>query len=329
MACIFPRLVSTFMITLLAACGGGGDSVNGGDSQDSNTALVFTGENYESVSQAVLKSSDNLTTLSSSSSTFLTGVNLETPPALMPALVSQIKKIKSWSSRSTAALSGVEISDSEACTYGGAVNVSATDDNNNDELDAGDSMSISFENCATNSSERISGSMSLVVNSISDSYYIAADISMRLNNFRVVSGNSAVSARGDMRLTMQESSSDTYFSISSNSLKTSSTENGVTEDFSLSNFSLNLSDSNTSTDQLTYGGTLAMSSFSNHSLVVKPLSPWLIRDAAYNPYSGQMLLTSQAGSKIRITAVSSSYIRLELDASGDGVYEESKVIPWD
>jgi hypothetical protein len=318
---------------LLAACGGGGGgggggNVGGDNAQNSNTPLVLTKINYEPVSQAAWASVSGIFDLSSSSSSLLTGVALETPPAWMPALLSQVKNIKTRSVANTSVLSGVVISVSDACAYGGTSNISVNDANSNNELDAGDSVSISFANCAISSTERVSGNLSFVVNSLSDGYYSAADISMTLNNFSVVSGNTSASAAGDMRLRFQESSTNTNYSISSNSLRSSTTVSGVTKSASMSGVSMTLNESNTGNDQLTIAATLAMSSFGNQFVVLSTASPWLMRNSAAYPYSGQMLIAGQAGSKIRITAVSSSNVKLELDATGDGVYEESKVVTW-
>jgi hypothetical protein len=320
---------------VLAACGGGGGSSSGGggdaggdNAPISNTPLVLTSVNYEPVSQAVAGNMNGFFDLSSSSSSLLTGVTLETPPAWMPALLSQVKNIKTWSVGNTAVLSGVEMSVSDACAYGGTANASVNDANNNDKLDAGDSVSFTFANCAISSTERVNGSLSIVVNSFTDGYYSAADISMSLNNFSVVSGNTNASAAGDMRVRFQESSTNTNYSISSNSLRSSTTVSGVTKSTSMTGVSMNLNESKAGNDTLTYAGTLAMSSFGNQLVVLSTASPWLMRNGAAYPYAGQMLITGQAGSKIRITAVSSSNVRLELDATGDGVYEESKVVTW-
>jgi hypothetical protein len=314
---------------VLTACGGGGGGNAGsGNTQNSNTPLVLTSVNYEPVSQAVIGNMNGFFALSSSSSSLLTGVSVETPPAWMPALMSQVKRIKTLSVGKTAVLSGVEMSVSDACAYGGTANASVNDANNNDKLDAGDSVSFTFANCAISSTERVNGSLSIVVNSFTDGYYSAADISMSLNNFSVVSGNTNASAAGDMRVRFQESSTNTNYSISSNSLRSSTTVSGVTKSTSMTGVSMNLNESKAGNDTLTYAGTLAMSSFGNQLVVLSTASPWLMRNGAAYPYAGQMLITGQAGSKIRITAVSSSNVRLELDATGDGVYEESKVVTW-
>jgi hypothetical protein len=92
--------------------------------------------------------------------------------------------------------------------------------------------------------------------------------------------------------------------------------------------SMTLNESNTGNDQLTFAATVALSSFGNQLVVLSTASPWLMRNGDAYPYAGQMLITGQAGSKIWINAVSSSNVKLELDASGDGVYEESKVVTW-
>jgi hypothetical protein len=271
---------------------------------------------------------NGLLALSSSSSSLLTGVAMETPPAWMPALLSQVKNIKTWTVGNTAVLSGVEMSMSEACPYGGTINATENDANNNDELDAGDSASISFANCAISSTERVSGNMSFVVNSFTDGFYSAADISLTLNNFSVVSGNTSATGAGDMRLRFQESSTNTTYTISSSSLRSTTSVSGVTKNTNMTGVSMTLNDSNTSNDQLTFAATLALSSFGNQLVVLTTTSPWLTRNGTSYPYAGQMLIAGQAGSKIRITAVSSSNVRLELDGTGDGVYEESKVVTW-
>lgn len=87
-----------------------------------------------------------------------------------------------------------------------------------------------------------------------------------------------------------------------------------------------LNESTTGNDQLTFAATLSLSGFGNQLVVLTTTSPWLTRNGATYPFAGQMLIAGQTGSKIRITAVSSSNVRLELDATGDGVYEESKVV---
>ena len=96
----------------------------------------------------------------------------------------------------------------------------------------------------------------------------------------------------------------------------------------MSGVSMTLNESYTGNDQLTFAATLSLSSFGNQLVVLSTSSPLLMRNGATYPYAGQMLITGHAGSKIRITAVSSSNVKLELDASGDGVYEDSKVVTW-
>lgn len=314
---------------VLTACGGGGGGNAGsGNTQNSNTPLGLTSVNYEPVSQAAMGNMNGFFALSSSSSSLLTGVSVETTPAWMPALLSQVKNIKIWSVGKTAVLSGVEMTVSDACTYGGSANASMNDANNNDELDAGDSLSISFANCAISTTERVSGSLTVVVNSITDGYYLAADISLSLNNFSVVSGSTSASAAGDMRLRIQESSTNTAYAISSNSIRSSTSFSGVTRNTSMTGVSMTLNESNSGNDQLTFAATLAMPSFANQFVVLTTTSPWLMRNGATSPYAGQMLIAGEAGSKIRISAVSSSNVRLELDATGEGAFEESKVVTW-
>jgi hypothetical protein len=115
--------------------------------------------------------------------------------------------------------------------------------------------------------------------------------------------------------------------LTSSSLTSSTTVSGVTKGFGLSGFKANLTNG-WSGDSQSYSGNLSMSAYENKRVSIETTDTWLFQNGAENPYRGQMVLTGQAGSKVRLTAQSSSSVYLELDANGDGTYEKSETRTW-
>jgi hypothetical protein len=46
------------------------------------------------------------------------------------------------------------------------------------------------------------------------------------------------------------------------------------------------------------------------------------------PSSGVMVITGAANSQLKLTALSNTQVRQELDANGDGTYESSTTVNW-
>lgn len=67
----------------------------------------------------------------------------------------------------------------------------------------------------------------------------------------------------------------------------------------------------------------------NGYVTVSTPEPLLYENSATYPYSGRIVLTGVEGSTARLTAVSATTCRLQVDADGDGTYEyDSGVILW-
>jgi hypothetical protein len=57
-------------------------------------------------------------------------------------------------------------------------------------------------------------------------------------------------------------------------------------------------------------------------------SPFVTYPVNRYPSSGVLLITGAANSKLKLTAISSSQVVEDLDANGDGIYEESSTVAW-
>ncbi len=319
--------------SLLVACGGGG----GGSSEplaQSATPLTITESNYVGVTQSVLEGTNDLNSLSSGSLSVLSGVQLDAQPVWLPAVVSQVKNIKNIQVPNGVHLVGVESGIPERCDISGTFTSTLTDQNGDGKPNAGDNVAITFNNCV-NSDGTINGSLSAVIHTFVDGVANANnefELSINLNNFSVVSGGSSTFASGDLRLKWVDSNNVETLNLSASKISSSSTVAGVTKRFGLSGFTATLIDG-VNGDSQTYAGNLSMSAYENKRVSIETTETWLFQDGAEYPYRGQMVLTGQAGSKVRLTAqlftaASAPTVLLELDANGDGTYEKSETRTW-
>jgi hypothetical protein len=78
---------------------------------------------------------------------------------------------------------------------------------------------------------------------------------------------------------------------------------------------------------VTINGSFSATSIGGR-VTVSTLQP--IRQLATDPFpsSGQVLVTGANNSRLRITVISNTQVRLELDADGDGTFESNNVVTW-
>jgi hypothetical protein len=314
------------MTCLLAGCGGGGGGQDASSGQNSQKSLGLNERNYVGVSQSVMDGSDSLSVLASTNSALLVGTQVSAQAEWMPALLSQIRKVKTFTAQSPAHLAGAVTSESIACDVSGSIVVSFNDANGNEEVDAGDSLSMRFNECVT-SEGRLNGSFDALFNRVADGSVFSIDTSMRLQDFSVVAGSASAKATGDMRLKLEDRSDRTIVEVSGNDMKSSTTLAGVTNVLALSNYASTLVDT-FSVDSQTFQGVMSLGSFDNQRVSVSTTQTWLMQSGASYPYTGQKVITGNAGSTLRLTALSSTRVLLELDANGDGVYEKSETRLW-
>ncbi len=64
------------------------------------------------------------------------------------------------------------------------------------------------------------------------------------------------------------------------------------------------------------------------SVTITTLTPFVLRDVDPNPYTGSMRATGLAGSSLTFTVLDETYVRLDVDADGDGTDEFSVTTTW-
>jgi hypothetical protein len=282
--------------------------------------------NFVGVSQSVLDGTENLSSLAAMNSSILAGSQVASAAQWMPSLLGQVRQVKKLSFERPPHLAGAVTSETVACDLGGSISVSFNDANDNAELDSGDSVSMRFIDCTTTDG-LINGGFDAQFNRISDGLVYAIDATMQLINFSVVLNSSVAQASGDRHLKFEERYDRTLVDVSGSALRSSATLAGVTTGVSISNYSSKLEDTY-AVDTQTFSGDLNLLSFADKKVSVATTQAWKLPAGASYPNLGQMVITGDAGSKVRVTALSSSRVALELDANGDGIYEKTDTRFW-
>lgn len=318
-------------VAVLAACGGGG----GGSAASPGavvvaTPLKLTSANYVAVAQESLSAS----TAVQSSSSLITGAEVANRDTALQFVQAQLPKLQGWLHNAPAVVTGVVTSQTEACSNGGSLSISANDRNNNQILDAGDSFTITAVNCSYGS-DTLNGGMGVVVNSLTGDltgHVYSANLSITLSSLSSTTSAGSDALTGNITLVADSTSIYSHSTtLASDSLSVSSRYGGVTSTqvMTASNSSVRVTPSGSGySESSSASGTLSSSSFTSQSVVYSTPTVFVRTSAQLYPASGQMLVTGADGSKARITAQSSSQVLIELDADGNGVYETSTTKAW-
>ena len=316
----------------LSACGGGGSGSDGSNATPppASGVLSLTTSNYTVATQEALSSADYVTR----STEMLTGAQVASDRIVLDAVLAQLQRTGGWFSRAPRLATGVTTVQVEPCSGGGNITITLNDVNGNDEPDAGDSARAVATNCIE-VGVTINGALNIAITaatgtSSSSVFSIAATVT--LENFRATSP--AISASGNGQISVAMSSTGVNrnsFTLSVTSLTIASTVGSTSSTRSLSNFTINIVTTPSGSGSSSSGsinGTLSSTGLGSNSITMATPSPFIKLSTAAYPSSGQMIITGAANSRVRVTALSSTTVQMELDADGNGSYETSTNMLW-
>lgn len=321
------RIPASFLIlsSVLVACGGGG-----GDAPSApppvSTLLTLTAANYVAVAQESLSASTYLV----ESASLVTGAQVSDTDVLVKFGKAQAAKLPNWLSSGPAQVTGAVQSYTEQCAGGGTLSVTETDANGNNQADAGDSVSLTASNCGFEGSV-FNGGLLLTINSLSGNLEVApysASITLAFNNLSAKSSSSTTTGNGSFVLSVNaRTSSDQSFALNTASFEASSLYGGTTYSRKLTDYTVSV-DLRSGSSSTKVNGTLASSAFESKSVTIST-SPAFVRSIsqAY-PASGQATATGANGGMVRITAIDSTSVKIELDADANGIFETSATKLW-
>ncbi|MCU0952619.1 MAG: hypothetical protein MUC68_16595 [Burkholderiaceae bacterium] len=229
----------------------------------------------------------------------------------------------------------------EACGVGGNVTITLNDADDSGSLSAGDSAAFSFNACRNGGGETLDGSLSLTVGTVA-----GANLSGTLTFTELATAtlDASFAINGSVALAYTEAGTlATYQTlVGSGGLAMRVTADGFSDSLTLragfeqvaTSDRAALPPNAASPTPLPRGlntarvnGTLSANSLGG---AVTLATPTAFARYAVDPYprAGQLLVTGAGGSRLQITALSTDIVRIELDANGDGSFEQSRELPW-
>ena len=326
----------------LISCGGGG---GGGGSAPSVAAsaptTAITSGNAVQVSSEVLAASSVVSENAQDTAQSVTGA-VSTVQARNMGIVDLII----WQVEKNQELETVLLPDQQivgavynnalACDFGGNVSGSWNDVDNNSALSSGDSFTFTYNNCRMESNGTlgtISGSMSMHFNAFSagDGINGSFDVSVTLNNLVLILPGDTETVHGDMRLSANFSIQSLAFTATGKSL---SYVDGSNVSRTLANYSMTFSTPDALlTWSYRFNGKLTCSQTLGGTISFQTIVPFSGSSTDYAD-SGELEVTgaipagAQYNSSLYITVRSNTEVQLDIDADGDGTYEDTRVVGW-
>lgn len=322
--------------SILVACGGGGGGNSSSTTPPTDAPAATTALN--SSNQTVAAQDTTATAfMPMLGAQQLTGAQTTDESVLFGIARDQLDKLPTYMADAKAnnALTGVVQSQTSSCTYGGSLTVSVSDTDNNGVLSAGDSLTIAVNNCVL-AAGTTTGSLVFIFNNLSGTFgssNYSAGVTMTYGNFTVSGSGFSGSINGSLSLALTANGLNTLSeTISTPSLTVSGTYGGVTRSRSLTNYSATA----TRTPDVTYtyltayaiNGTMTSTALSSQAISFATTTPFVRRYTNNYPSTGVMVLTGASNSKLMITTLSSTQVKQELDANGDGIYESNTTVNW-
>ena len=290
------------------------------------TKATLNSTNYVAVAQEALSSSSYLADAGS----LATGAETSNADVLVRFGEAQAAQVSSWFANAPALVTGATVVNTQACTGGGSLTVTQNDLNGNGQSDAGDSVSLAASNCVFQGST-LNGGLTLTVNAISGNpsgSTFAAKLTMDFNNLSARSATATSTGNGTLVLSLDvKSTTDKSFSLTASQFKTTSTYGSSTYNRLIESYTVNMA-LTASTSTTSAFGTLTSSAFDSKFVTIDTPVPFVRQLSQPRPASGQATVTGANGAMLRLTALSSTQVRIELDADANGTYETSVIKLW-
>lgn len=327
-------LLTLGICAALAGCGGG--SSGGSSNPPPSGTITITSTNYPVVAQQTLSGAfflaDSASTANGSPSA--TGVQTSSTASPVQFAQAQLPKLDLWFQSRPVVATGVITTSTVSCTHGGTIGVSINDANNSGALDAGDSFTLTMNNCQEGS-DTMKGTLQMTINNLTGSphtYVFSMSMTLTLTNLEVSNATTKVVGNGSMTETITSRAlHDLSVTATTPALTLTSTVAGSTHTVSLSSYTTSqvLAPSGTGyTSTVSTTGNMVISDLGSDTLTVATLSPLVRVSSDAYPSSGQLLVSDAGGRKVRLTVTNKTSVLVEADADANGSYELSTTKLW-
>lgn len=328
-------LMQVAVLGLLAGCGGGGgggDGGGGGGGNNSNNGPI-TAQNAPVVASAAQSAISESSDGGASGTDFFVA-SVSGGPAkdfnLGDLAIDQVLRLRK--SQAAGLVTPAAIMD---CTGGGSVTDNFSNNDTNPEFTAGDTLSLSFDNCVEGD-VLLDGALTITLNSLSgdpavlgSNYSLA--ISVTFNNFVVDEGDESGEINGSLTVSANRSSNIETITVSSSALTLRDTSTPSGQVLALNGFSVTeVYDETTGSYTISVTGTLNDSRV-GFNIAATTITPLVSNDFS-DPTSGSIRLTAGDGTSVTLTAtgggINGDEVRLEVDTNGDGAIDSALNTSW-
>lgn len=224
----------------------------------------------------------------------------------------------------------------EACALSGNVTITIDDADNNAAISAGDSVAFSFNACRSGQGETIDGGLALRVNGTSGAN-VTGTLTFTELTASTVDASFAITGSVDLAYSEAGTLATYQTVVGAGGLTTRVTAQMFTDAITLragfeqvvTSDSAAMAPGSTMRGLNTarVAGSIGATSLGGDVTLSTPAA---FERYAIDPYprSGQLRAVGAGGSRVQVTALSVTTVRIELDANGDGTFEQSRDLPW-
>ena len=198
-------------------------------------------------------------------------------------------------------------------------------------VSTGDRFAVTFDDCEMAASSTINGGIVLDFETITGDWQVddvwEVDIGFAINGLTFSSGPATGYFDGSWSQNAAYDTGDKDFSLVGEF--TTSTNDGTGYESAVLNGLVLTSSYDVSAGEATYSveGQFASTELGG-SVTVTTLAPFVIRDADENCYVGSLRATGDGSSRLTLTALDETFVRLDVDADGDGIDEFTVTTTW-
>jgi len=323
------RAIALALLAGLGACGGGGDD----DGQAPSGWIDLTAANMEAVAHAA---ASGAFALGLSSAAEVGGGS--SPTGSLHATVLAALRNGAAGQRMRAASAGVAPLEvytmPQACMVSGTVTLSWDDRDNNDDLNAGDALGFVFSDCQNDDTEVLNGSVNVVMTRIDGGAQLtgfAGRMTLTALSGRALDGRHAYTVNGALRMefTQTSATSETLRLTTDGDVVANVQTHRFTDTVTLLAGYVNDSsyDSTQMRGSNAFNGSFR-STAAGGMMRAATTAPFIDLATDDHPSSGTLRITSNKGT-IDVQALSTSQVRIALDADGDGAVDASQTETWD
>ena len=325
-------LVPMFCSVVLAACGGGG----GGSSPE--YASTITSSNAHDVAAQGYSSFEALNNQSSSGDSMIASTQVDghsAQPGLLDTSLNLLYRSRpSQTLANLAADTAATGTDTAtfACSDGGTI-TQRIDFSDPNQLSNGDRLTITANNC-TEGGSTLNGTISYTFSdlngTIGSSSAWSATLALAYSNFSMSSSGEAVRINGDLTMAYsQDGFGAVNANVRGNSLQVTVLENNaIVVDRHLKSYTLS---SEVNGSNTTYSADYTLSGnfpeIGNATYTVDTVTPFQAVVGS-RPSAGVLKVTATDGTSLRLTALDTVNVKLEIDTNGDGVIDETIDTTW-